>query len=43
MREDHDELEQQAKAILPTGNRRTLPQLDRETKTKDQSTFGSDA
>jgi len=30
-REDPDELEQQAKATLPTGNRRTLPQSDRET------------
>jgi len=33
-REDVDELEQQAKATLPTGNRRTLPQRDREIAQK---------
>jgi len=34
IREDVDELEQQAKATLPTGNRRTPPQRDRETAKK---------
>jgi len=32
IRENLDELEHQAKATLPTGNRRTLPQRERETK-----------
>jgi len=31
IREDLDELEQQAKATLPTGNRGTLPQRDKKT------------
>jgi len=34
IKEDLDELEQQAKATLPTDNRRTLPQRDRETAKK---------
>jgi len=34
IRKDLDELEWQAKAILPTGNRRALPQQDRETGKK---------
>ena len=33
----------QLKATLPTGNRRTLPQRDRETAKNDKSAFGSDA
>jgi len=36
IRKDLDELEQQAKATLPTGNRRILPQRDRETAKKWQ-------
>jgi len=40
--EDLDELELQAKSTVPTGNRRTLPQRDRETK-NDKSTFVFDA
>jgi len=43
IREDLDEREQQAKATLPTGNCRTLPQRDRETAKNDESAFGSDA
>jgi len=43
IREDLDELEYQAKAILPTGNHRTLPQRDRETAKNDKSAFGSDS
>jgi len=34
IREDLDELEQQAKTTLPTGNRRTLPQRDMENTIK---------
>jgi len=43
IREDLDELEQQAKATLPTGNRRTLSQQDRETSKNDKSAIGCDA
>jgi len=39
-REDLDELELQAKATLPTGNRKTLPQQDKETAKNDKSAFG---
>jgi len=42
-REDLDDIEQQAKAALPTDNRRTLPQRDTETAKNDKSAFGSDA
>ena len=34
IKEDLDDIEQQAKATLPTGNRRTLPQRDTETAKK---------
>jgi len=34
IKEDLDKIEQQAKATLPTGNRRTLPQRDTETAKK---------
>jgi len=33
----------QLKATLPIGNRRTLPQWDRETAKNDKSALGSDA
>jgi len=44
IKEDHDDIELQAKATLPTGNRRTLPQRHTETEKKhDKGVFGSDA
>jgi len=36
IRKDRDDLEQQAKAALPSGNRRTLPQRHTETAKKWQ-------
>ena len=36
IKEDLDDIDQQAKATLPTGNRRTLPQRDTETAKKWQ-------
>ena len=43
IKEDLDDIEQQANATLPTGKRRTLPQRDTETAKNDISAFGSDA
>jgi len=44
IKEDLDDIELQAKATLPTGNRRTLPQRHTETEKKhDKGVFGSDA
>jgi len=44
IREYLDELEQQAKVTLSTGNRRTLPQRDKgKQQENDKSVFGSDA
>jgi len=40
IREDLDKLEQQAKATLPIGNRRTLPQRNRETKKMTKARLG---
>ena len=37
IKEDLDDIEKQAKATLPTGNRRTLPQRDTETAKNDKS------
>jgi len=40
IKEDLDDIEQQAKATLPTSNRRTLPQRDRETQKMTKARLG---
>ena len=40
---DLDELEQQEKATLPTGNRRTKRQITGKQQENHKSAFGSDA